>query len=440
MADVFISYARSTAEPARAIAETLRMGGYSVWIDDDLPAHRDFPTAIEENLRAAKAVLVIWSEDARKSRWVPAEADVAHKANTLVQLSLDNVTPPLPFNRVQCTKMPDWKCDFERPGLAKGGHQHRRTGGPRRRSNPNRSGRRKTREAQGRPPGRAALRQHVERRGAGLFLRRRFAEEIQQTVAQGSDLKVLARSSSFQFRGAEKVVRKVAASLNATHVLDGSVRRKRVPDPGSPQDLIECEGETTLWANRFDGDLSDVFDLQDRIAEKRSPRPSRSALAPQASVAGPRSGLRSMKVFLKARAVVTEARAPRSSMTPRPTRSRCSSRSWPRRPIMRRPGSSWRPAGAWSPSLRTSHPDLPPGPRRGPRGRRDGAAPGPQAQRRLFGAGAPGALGRLRTPRKAVEAGAGRRAERAGRPHRDEHLLLERRTVPGRPAVRRARL
>src|SRR5689334_7269986 len=59
--DVFISYAREMVLPARTIAEVLQSSGLSVWIDDQLPALRDFPTVIEERLRAAKAVLVLWS-------------------------------------------------------------------------------------------------------------------------------------------------------------------------------------------------------------------------------------------------------------------------------------------------------------------------------------------------------------------------------------------
>jgi TolB-like protein len=91
------------------------------------------------------------------------------------------------------------------------------------------------------------------------------SEEIQQTVARRAELKVIGRASSFQFRGAEKAAAKVATALNATHILDGSVRRsgKRVR---VTTQLIECASETTLWSERFDRELSDVFALQDEIA------------------------------------------------------------------------------------------------------------------------------------------------------------------------------
>ncbi|HEY5070453.1 MAG TPA: TIR domain-containing protein [Caulobacteraceae bacterium] len=47
MSDIFISYARSPASQARAIAEALRGLGYRVWLDDELPAHRSYSDVIK---------------------------------------------------------------------------------------------------------------------------------------------------------------------------------------------------------------------------------------------------------------------------------------------------------------------------------------------------------------------------------------------------------
>jgi adenylate cyclase len=91
------------------------------------------------------------------------------------------------------------------------------------------------------------------------------SEEILQTVARGSQLKVIGRGSSFQFRGAEKAAARVAAALKATHVLDGSVRRSGTVLRIAAH-LVECAHETILWSGRFERDLSDVFALQDEIA------------------------------------------------------------------------------------------------------------------------------------------------------------------------------
>src|SRR5689334_12801074 len=117
--DVFISYARRSEEEAHHIAELLRTSGFSVWRDDELPAHRAYSDVIEERLRSAKAVLVLWSSDSTKSHWVRAEADSAREAGTLVQATLDGVLPPMPFNQIQCANLKDWNANTNSAGWQK---------------------------------------------------------------------------------------------------------------------------------------------------------------------------------------------------------------------------------------------------------------------------------------------------------------------------------
>ena len=117
LSDVFISYAHATtAQQARAAADALRAAGYSVWIDDDLPVHRAFSREIDAQLTAAKAALVIWSADAAMSDWVLSEADRAREEHKLVQLRLDGVRLPMPFNQIQCADLTDWSGDTSHPG------------------------------------------------------------------------------------------------------------------------------------------------------------------------------------------------------------------------------------------------------------------------------------------------------------------------------------
>ena len=87
MSDIFISYARSTEAQAKQIAEALRGLGYGVWRDDELPAHRAYAEVIEERLRSAQAVVVVWSAEAVKSQWVQSEADRAIQEGNVVQLA-----------------------------------------------------------------------------------------------------------------------------------------------------------------------------------------------------------------------------------------------------------------------------------------------------------------------------------------------------------------
>jgi len=119
MSEIFISYARSTAKEAQAVSEALRGLGYGVWRDDELPAHRNYADVIEERLRSAKAVVVIWSAEAAKSQWVRAEADLAREAGTLVQLNIDGVILPMPFNQIQCANLAEWRARRSIPAGAR---------------------------------------------------------------------------------------------------------------------------------------------------------------------------------------------------------------------------------------------------------------------------------------------------------------------------------
>src|SRR3974390_1194279 len=119
MADVFISYAHTTGRQAQAAAAALREAGYSVWLDDDLAAHRSFTQAIEEQLVAAKAALVIWSADAARSEWVLSEANRAREAHKLVQLRVDGARLPMPFDQIQCADLGGWTGEGKHPAWGK---------------------------------------------------------------------------------------------------------------------------------------------------------------------------------------------------------------------------------------------------------------------------------------------------------------------------------
>ena len=100
MADIFISYARATQRQAEMFDKALSGLGYSVWRDmDALPIHRPYQPEIEANLRAARAVLVLWSKEAAASDWVRAEADLARSEHKLLQVTVDGSLPPMPFNQ-----------------------------------------------------------------------------------------------------------------------------------------------------------------------------------------------------------------------------------------------------------------------------------------------------------------------------------------------------
>jgi TolB-like protein/Tfp pilus assembly protein PilF len=92
-----------------------------------------------------------------------------------------------------------------------------------------------------------------------------MAEEIITALARCSGILVIARNSSFIYKGKSVDVREVGRELGVGYVLEGSVRRSGDQLRITAQ-LIETATGTHIWADRFDGSLQEAFDLQDRIA------------------------------------------------------------------------------------------------------------------------------------------------------------------------------
>jgi adenylate cyclase len=92
------------------------------------------------------------------------------------------------------------------------------------------------------------------------------AEDVLTTLSKTPELLVIARNSSFAFRGQTKDVREIGRILGVRYVLEGSVRKagNRVRLVAQ---LIDCADGAHVWADRFEGNLDDVFELQDRITQ-----------------------------------------------------------------------------------------------------------------------------------------------------------------------------
>jgi len=93
-----------------------------------------------------------------------------------------------------------------------------------------------------------------------------LAEEILNFLAQIPGLKVIARTSSFAFRGKEQDITKIAETLRVRTILEGSVRRAGSRVRVTAQ-LIDAEDGSQLWSQRYDRELADVFAVQDEIAQ-----------------------------------------------------------------------------------------------------------------------------------------------------------------------------
>jgi len=93
-----------------------------------------------------------------------------------------------------------------------------------------------------------------------------IAEDVLTTLSKIQELMVIARNSSFAFKGQTRDIREIGRILGARYLLEGSVRKigNRVRLTAQ---LIDGLDGSHLWADRFDGGLDDVFDLQDRITQ-----------------------------------------------------------------------------------------------------------------------------------------------------------------------------
>jgi TolB-like protein len=92
-----------------------------------------------------------------------------------------------------------------------------------------------------------------------------LTEELINELTQGLSAQVIARTSSFRFKNVHLDVRHIGRELNASHIVEGSVRRaaNRVRITGQ---LIDCRSGTHLWSETFERELRDPFRVQDEVA------------------------------------------------------------------------------------------------------------------------------------------------------------------------------
>jgi adenylate cyclase len=306
MAEIFISYASATVDRAKQIADTLRALGYGVWRDDELPAHRAYGEVIEERLRSARAVVVIWSASAVKSQWVRAEADLAREAGKLVQLRIDEALLPLPFNQIQCADLTDWSGDADAPGwrkvtasiaeLFRGKSQLAEVLEPASTSPPQ-------------VPTKPSLAVLPFANLSGEADQEYFADgmvvEIVAALSRIKSIFVIASGSSLTFKNKGLTPQDVARQLGVRYILEGSIRkaggRVRIV-----VQLVDAHARTQIWTHRFEDTLDDIFALQDRVALNTAAtiEPAVREADARRSSARPTENMGSYDLFLRALAMM----------------------------------------------------------------------------------------------------------------------------------------
>jgi TolB-like protein/class 3 adenylate cyclase len=142
-----------------------------------------------------------------------------------------------------------------------------------------------------------------------------MVEEIITALSRIGWLFVIARNSSFTYKGQAVDVKQVGRELGVRYVLEGSVRKAGNRVRITAQ-LIEAETHTHLWADRFEGGLDDIFELQDHVAVSvagvieptlRAAETARSVRRPTTDLTAYDQYLRAYAVFLSSTERVPEA-------------------------------------------------------------------------------------------------------------------------------------
>jgi hypothetical protein len=117
MADIFISYAREDLRWASNLTRALKAYGWSTWWDPEIPPGKEYDKIIEEELSAARCVIVGWSEQSIESTWVKDEAREAKEQDKLIPVLIEGIKAPLGFRSLQNIDLTSWDGTINSPKL-----------------------------------------------------------------------------------------------------------------------------------------------------------------------------------------------------------------------------------------------------------------------------------------------------------------------------------
>lgn len=270
MADVFISYARADKARVAPLVAAIEARGWSVWWDPEISPGKEFDDEIDAELRAAKAVLVVWTPTSVASRWVRGEARDAAERNILVPVRFGQARLPIDVRALHTTDLDDWG---ENPSSAPAQACLAALGAMiGRGAQVVAEAAERERPAAARP---APMPQfsicvlpftNMSGEAEQEYFSDGITEDIITDLSKVSALRVISRNSAFRYKGKNVDIPKVAAELNVTHVLEGSVRKAGGRVRISAQ-LIDGESNGHLWAERYDREDADIFAIQDEISQ-----------------------------------------------------------------------------------------------------------------------------------------------------------------------------
>lgn len=258
MSDIFVSYASEDRERVRPLVAALEREGWSVWWDRELHAGPRFDQAIEEALDAASCVVVLWSERSVSSDWVRTEANEALDRGILAPALIDDVRPPLAFRRTQTARLVGWPGERGELDALLAGIRSLIGGAASAAAPKPKTGSAETTIIAVLPFVNMSADPEQEFFVDGL------TEDLIDRLAKLGAFKVIARTSSFQFKNRTDDVREIGRKLGVSHLVEGSVRRSGNRIRVTAQ-LVRADDGSHEWSDRYDRELEDVFAVQDEI-------------------------------------------------------------------------------------------------------------------------------------------------------------------------------
>ena len=301
--DVFLSYNRLDQAKAKWFADALTAAGFDVWWDTSLRAGEAYDEVTEAALRAAAAVLVLWSPQSVASRWVRAEANLAQRLGTILPVTIEPCERPIMFELIQTCDLSAWTGQPEDPmwqafvrdiqahiGRPPAAH----AAAPKQRQTalaPPPLSRRSAlglavgtalagcagvvwfgvkRGLSGPPPGNSVgvlpFQTISNVPGQDVFADG-LSAELRAELARNAQLQVAAQTSSASVRAAGRPAPEMARQLGVAYLLDGNVRRLDL-NARVNAELIDGKSGVILWSQTFDRPLQNIFAVQSEIANE----------------------------------------------------------------------------------------------------------------------------------------------------------------------------
>ena len=271
MADVFVSYARADKSRVAPLVAAIEAQGWSVWWDPEITPGQEFDTQIGVELKAAAAVLVVWTPSSVNSRWVRGEAREGADRGILVPVRFDSAELPIDVRALHTTDLDGMRPEERNRHIqdmlrALGAIIARdRLARPASAIAPS------VTSATGTNPIRVTICVLPFTNMSGDPSQEYFSDGLTEDIITELSrwrrlFSVRSRSASFRYRGSAVDMQQVARDLDVRYIVEGSVRRVGERIRINAQ-LIDSETGSHVWAERFDHGLDEIFAVQDRVVQ-----------------------------------------------------------------------------------------------------------------------------------------------------------------------------